>query len=102
MSEWLTRSWRALASPMGLSGRSGICTNFSSVQGPRTWERTALGSGRLRDETLVDRQALSPLILWAMQLWAEAGQAPQPATAFASRYSSNPNRPHSRPLPECL
>ena len=28
--------------------------------------------------------------------------SPHPATAFTSRYSSTPNRPHSRPLPDCL
>ena len=73
---------------------------FSSVQ--QMWVPGAFSNGRIVAQAFQLRWRL-PMPWMDRRQDDPAGYfAPIPAIAFTSRYSSNPNRPHSRPLPDCL
>jgi hypothetical protein len=63
------------------------------------------GSDEAIQSLFIPLDCFAPLAMTmepTLAMTVEGYAALKPATALTSRYSSRPNFPHSRPLPDCL
>lgn len=93
-----SRRWRLPI--IGYSKRSWISKHLDYARVPVSMVRTSFENCFGIIEVLALSFAVNPKASTSVEVLAQA--ALKPAIDFTSRYSSRPNFPHSRPLPDCL